>query len=379
MKSDDFYKPRVIEDFNLCGIAANTARGGDSVKVIEKIFISSLDEHFEQFATNLLQQVTGGNPGASLNSIYVIIKPDKKAYVYSNYPFGTNVYLKNAVKQHTVEFKNNVADITAVFFKDDVINLNPQKGDRLIWLFRENWNFGLFFDFSGELEPDEILKELGFYYRRMSYLSTYLFLEDTDNFNEMINDGWFPFVSLIGDGLDKIQSYYVGKKKDKLTIECFVDSFDKEKIDGIISRWWGNEKFNNKKKIIEAGVKSFLLDTEDGYVNAVKNLATELEGILRVSYHDDYNRKPTTQELKEYITNMGKDKYSSIGSLCFPDKFIEYLTQYIFKGFDVETGVLPESRHTVAHGVGDDSIYNKEFALKLILTLDNIYFFMGNR
>lgn len=379
MNPEDFYNPKVIDDFELCGISANTAKGGDTVKVIEKMFISSLDEHFEQFATNLLSQVTGGNPGASLNSIYVLIKPDRKAYVYSTYPFGNTVFLKNAVKQHRVVFESNVADITSVFFKDDVIDLNPQSGDRLIWLFRKNWNFGLFFDFSGKLDADEILNELGFYYRRMSYLSTYLFLEDTNNFNEMICDGWFPFVSLIGDGMDKIQLYYKSEKKDRLTIECFIDSFDKEKIEGITARWWGNTQFNKKKKIIEAGISSFLLGTEDGYVNAVKNLATELEGILRVSFHDDYSRKPTTKELKEYITNKGKDKYSSIGSLCFPEKFLEYLTEYIFRGFDVESGVLPESRHSVAHGVGEDSIYSKEFALKLILTFDNIYFFMGNR
>jgi len=121
VNSEDYYKPRIIDDFELCGIAANTAKGGDTVKIIEKMFISSLDEHFEQFATNLLSHVTGGNPGASLNSIYVLIKPDKKAYVYTTYPFGNKVFLKNAVKQHRVVFESNVADITSVFFKDDVI------------------------------------------------------------------------------------------------------------------------------------------------------------------------------------------------------------------------------------------------------------------
>lgn len=379
MTSEDIYKPKLIENFKVCGIAANTARGGDKVNVIEKMFISSLDEHYERFATSLLTQVVGGDPGAILNSIYVLIKPDNKAYVYTFYPFGTNVYLKKAVKQYTAVFKNNVADIISVFFKDDLIDLNPKKGDRIIWLFRQNWNFGLFFDLSGSLDPDDILKELGFYYRRLSYLSEYLFLEDTNNFSEMVQDGWFPFVSLIGDGFDKIQLYYTGKERDRLTLECFIDSFDKNKINGIVSRWWSNELFNEKKMIIEAGINSFHSNSDEGYVNAVKNLATEVEGIIRVSYHRDYNKKPSTAELKDYITNKGKDKYSSIGSLCFPDKFLEYLTEYIFKGFDVESGVLPESRHSVAHGVGDKSIYNKEFALKLILTLDNIFFFLGNK
>jgi len=41
----------------------------------------------------------------------------------------------------------------------------------------------------------------------------------------------------------------------------------------------------------------------------------------------------------------------------------------------VQTGNIPESRHSVAHGVAQDNVYNQEFALKLIVTLDNIYFF----
>ena len=83
-------------------------------------------------------------------------------------------------------------------------------------------------------------------------------------------------------------------------------------------------------------------------------------------------------DLKEYITSKGQNKFSSLGSLCFPDKFLNYLSNYIFRGFNVQTGKIPESRHSVAHGVAQDDVYNREFALKLILTLDNIYFFLGN-
>lgn len=58
---------------------------------VQKMFISSLDKYYEQYATNILSQVAGGDPGANLNSIYILIKPDNKAYVYSIYPFGTKV------------------------------------------------------------------------------------------------------------------------------------------------------------------------------------------------------------------------------------------------------------------------------------------------
>ena len=66
-----------------------------------------------------------------------------------------------------------------------------------------------------------------------------------------------------------------------------------------------------------------------------------------------------------------------MGSLGFPDRFLDYLNDYIFQSFDIEKGDVPESRHSVAHGVAEDGIYTKEYCVKLILTLDNIYFFLG--
>jgi len=220
---------------------------------------------------------------------------------------------------------------------------------------------------------------MGLYYRKLSYLSEYLFLEKSSNFNAMIQDGWFPFVALIGDGIDEIRTYYQEGEKHPSIMEKLILSFDESRLTEMVSRWWSNSLFNSKKRILQAGIKSYLKNDDEGYINAVKNLATELEGIIRVSYIKDLNRKPSTKELIEYITNRGRDKFSSIGSLCFPDKFLDYLSNYIFRSFDVQTGQIPESRHSVAHGVAQDGVYSQEFALKLILTLDNIYFFLGSR
>lgn len=364
MDLKDLYKPKIIDNVLIDGVAGETIPSGQTGKIIQKAFISSLDESFPVIATSILSHLLGMDPSASLNSLLVIVKPDNKAYIYSQYPFGTQVFLKRAVKAHSAVFKKDIADITGVFFKDDFIDLNPKDGDKLIWLFRENWSFGLFFDLSGKLESENTLKELGYYYRFLSYLSEYLFLEKGANFDQMIKDGWFPFVALIGDGMDKIRHYYKEEKKHSSIITDLINSFDKQRIESLTSIWWSNKLFEQKKKILQAGINGYLSGSDDGYVNAVKNLSSELEGIIRIAYHVEHGKKPSTKDMKEYIAKKGAARFSSPGSLCFPDKFLDYLNDYIFKGFDVEAHDIPESRHSVAHGVANCEVYNKEFALK---------------
>jgi hypothetical protein len=380
MRVEGLYEPEIIEDFQLTGFSAKTVDAGEMATVVQKVFITSLEKDFSLIATNLLSVIVSIDPGASLNSLLVIIKPDNKGYVYYRFPFGCQMIAKRDLEAHRAVFRKDVVDITSVFFKDMVIDLNPEDGDRLIWLFRQNWTFGLFFDLSGKLKAESVLEEMGTYYRRLAYLSEYLFLEKSSNFTQMVQDGWFPFVALIGEGIDSIRTYYEEGEKHPSIINGLMSSFDKTRLTDITSRWWSNHLFSSKKKILQAGVNSYLANTEEGYINAVKNLSTELEGIIRVSYHKDYGKNPgSIKDLKEYITSKGQNKFSSLGSLCFPDRFLDYLSNYIFKSFDVQTGNIPESRHSVAHGVAQDNVYNQEFALKLILTLDNIYFFLSDK
>ena len=379
MQVQGVYEPKVIDDFQLVGLAAKTILPGEEGKVTQKMFTSSLDEHFSLFATQLLSPIFGIDPGSSLNSLLVIVKPDNKAYVYQQFPFGVTAIPKTPVEPYRAVFKNNLADIIGVFFQDIVIDLNPEDGDRIVWLFRENWHFGLFFDLSGNLNSQSTLKDMGFYYRRLTYLNKYLFLEKSSNFKQMIKEGWFPFVAVINDGIEKIQLYYQEDRKYPSILQELIDSFNEEKLLYLTSRWWNNSIFAGKQKIIQAGINNYLTNTEEGYISAVKNLATEPEGIIRIAYHQDCGESRSAKEFKEYISDQGKSRFSTPGSLCFPDKFLDYLKDYVFRPFNVQEGHLPESRHSVAHGVAQDDVYSQEFALKLILTLDNIYFFLGNR
>lgn len=171
--------------------------------------------------------------------------------------------------------------------------------------------------------------------------------------------------------------YYTDSKKYIFQIEQILEYFNQDRILELHTYWWSNPAFNEKREIIEAGIEAYLQGTKSGYINAIKTLATEAEGIIRLAYFREFGKSPNTQEIKQFITDRGEKRFSSAGSLSFPKLFYDYLSQSVFKRFDLELGKIPSSRHSYAHGVAGLENYDQIRAFQLILTLDQIYFFLG--
>ncbi len=379
MDIEELYKPIILENIQIDGVCGESTRGGENVEIIQSMFISSLHREFDVFAKNILNPFLSYLSQKKINDIYVLIKEDGRAFVYEKFPFGFKVFTKKDVEAGTPVFKRDIFDVESVFFKNKYIDLNPKRNDKIIWIFRCDWNFGLYFNLTKDINESEILYDLGTYYKQVMYLNEYIFIEKSNYFKEMINDGWFPFIEIINNGFENIIKYYEDKQKDQLLVEFLIESFSEKRMKDFTSKWWKNEIFNKKKDIIEAGIESYLLNTKSGYINSIKNLLTELEGIIRISFFKDFNKIPTTKDLKDYISDSGKNRFTLARSLAFPDRFLDYLNEYIFKGFNLGNNDIPESRHSVAHGVATDVVYNREFALKVILTMDNIFYFLNNK
>ena len=105
MSESEFYKPITIDNFEVDGVAAKTTMPGQTLTMIQKMFISSLEEQFPLIATSLLNQTLGVQSPSYVNRLLVIIKPDKKAYVYREFPFTTNVKLKKPHKRFHMVFQ----------------------------------------------------------------------------------------------------------------------------------------------------------------------------------------------------------------------------------------------------------------------------------
>lgn len=373
----DIYKPIVRDGIEIDGITGETIPKDANGLIIQKFFIASYDKNFERYCNSILNFVLGNSQNETLNKLLVVIKKDNRAVIYYKFPVKFQIKAKKAVKAFQLVRQDDVLDIVGVEFSDAIFNLDIEDGDKFIWLFRINWKFGLYFDFSRKLEVKNLSVELADCYRHLQYLDMYSFLENEKRVKELLDEGWFPFIQLIGSRFQNLMNYFEEEKKYAFQVERILEYFDREEIIALTSNWWGNSIFIEKREILEAGIEAYFQGTKSGYINAIKTISTEIEGVIRVAFIKDFGKKPSTKEIQQYIIALGEKKFSGVGSLGFPKLFYSYLNESVFKAFDEKAGEIPSSRHSFAHGVAKFENYTQIRALQLLLTLDQIYFYLG--
>lgn len=316
--------------------------------------------------------------GVFPNAVYqflILIHKDLSADLYINdFPVAIKIMVKRDVKKLEVIKSKDIADIQRLKFP----NIEIVKTDKVIYCFKVGWKFGLFFDLGRELDLDAMELDLGTSYRNLSFQYVYEVLKNEAQFEEMIRDGWFPFIEIIGGEYRSLSEAYQNKFHFEERIDEIVKSFNKARTEKMTNKWWGKQIFKNKKEILQAGVNAFLRGDNEGYINCIKTLLTELEGIIRLQYFSDTRKgkKVRLQDLLTYLVEKGKGKTGSGESLFLPLHFLKYLNDVVFPEFDIETGKVDLSRHSSSHGVAKAEAYTKTRALQAILILDQIYFYL---
>ena len=158
-------------------------------------------------------------------------------------------------------------------------------------------------------------------------------------------------------------------------IESIINKYDDAKINEISNQWWSNNIFIEKKEIIQAGLESYLENTTKGNINAIKTLSTEIEGIIYNALNLDVEFKGI-KNFKNYIKEKGLKKFFSSESMFFPENFYEYLTNNIFCNFEKSKPIITPGRHAFAHGAAKKEMYSRERALQIIMTIDQIYYYL---
>ncbi|MHA1252501.1 MAG: hypothetical protein ACTSRP_21125 [Candidatus Helarchaeota archaeon] len=202
-------------------------------------------------------------------------------------------------------------------------------------------------------------------------------MESKDYYEKLYKDGCFPFIQLIGGEFQQLGNIYKSSKKFNEEIEKFLESFNDSKIDLIINKWWKNKFFKEKEEIPKAGVEAYLQNTSSGYINCIKTLYTEIEGIIGYNYLEEKKGKTKIPKLLRYLEEKAKSRFFTINSLGFPQAFYEYLKEVIFQNFDIIENKKDLSRHSASHGFAKSEDYTKMKALQAILVLDQIYFYLA--
>jgi hypothetical protein len=373
--ADEFYKPTTKEVEDFAGITAEPIAAGTSGEIIQKMFVTSLHPNFPTIASNVLSYFDLSFFINSINTALIIIK-NNTAKIYRKFPLSMQMISKRDIKYGTIVMRKDIFDIAKLEFKDSIYEISIEDGDKIIYLFRENWKFGLFFDFTKKLKAEELKEELAECHKKLLYFDIYSFIENQFYFSNMISDGWFPFIRLYTDDFETIIQYYKRGKKHDFLIEGLISKFDKEKIESFTKYWWDKELFNDKREIIEAGINAFLQNDKAGFITCIHTLYPQIEGIMGTDYKNVKGKKPSFKELVGYIKQKAEAKFDTASSVGFPAEFYKYLDLTVFQNFDLETGNIDLSRHTVVHGHAKADGFTKAKALQAILVLDQIYFYL---
>ena len=319
---------------------------------------------------------------ANVNLIHgflILIHDDLSADIYINdFKVKVEIRLKRNVEVGMLVRRSDIADILELRSPD----IDIQDSDSVICCLKVGWKFLLYFNFLSEgrrLDIASMQTELGRLYRYLSFQYVYHTLESEDCFKEMMDDGWFPFVEILGKDYRELAAMYQnGKSTSDYAVKALLDKFDESRLREMTDKWWNNLLFQEKRELLQAGIDAFLRGTKGDYINCIKNLYTEIEGIMRLLYFEDTGQgnRIGQNEFISHLIAVGEDTVGDDNSLLLPQQFLRYLTESVFTSFNVETGTVDLSRHSAAHGVATGKDYTAERALQAILTLNQIYFYL---
>ena len=318
----------------------------------------------------------------SMHHFLILVHSDLSADIYVNdFQIAATVRLKRDVENFEVGaliWHSDIADVHELDFPD----IDIQDTDSVICCLKVGWKFLLYFNFvhSGRrTDLASMQTDLGRLHRYLRFQDVYHTLESENSFENMVVDGWFPFVEILGKDYEELAAAYQNERSaPDNTVRTLLDSFDESRIKGMTEKWWRNHLFREKRKFLQAGIEAFLRRTESDYISCIKNLYTEMEGILRFHYFQDTGEGSEIgqKQLIPHLIETGKRTAKSDDSLIFPEQFLKYLTNRVFGNFNLETGSVELSRHSSSHGVAPAEDYTEAKALQALLILDQIYFFL---
>jgi hypothetical protein len=313
------------------------------------------------------------------NCVYqflIVLHKNLTAELYINeFPVAIECMIKRDVEKIERLTQNDIADIRRIKFP----NITIDNTDKVVYCFKVHWKFGLFFDFTRELDIEAMALALGSLYRFLTFQYVYDVVSTEIQFSEMMKDGWFPFIEIIGNEYQQIAEAYKNKFHFEERINKIAESFSSVRFDTIKNKWWKNHIYTDKKVLLEAGISAYLTNSSEGYISCIKILTGEIEGVLRMQYFSDTKKGNDVgvRELMRYLIEKGKQKTGSNDSLFLPSQFLEYLNNVFFANFNLENGKVDLSRHSASHGVAKAEDYTKIKALQSILILDQIFFYIN--
>lgn len=371
-------EPIKLADVNIHGVAAKACREGDQAEIWTRLAITSDEQNFHRIADNLCAaiehaaQQSGEYPTIKrADTVLLVMKPDNSAELWVDTAArAIHAMMKRDMVAGSVVFEADIGDITGMDFP--LVEFGA--GDRVICIFRQDWRFGMYFDFNpdGQFDRAQMAKSLGRLLRYLRYRHLYDALADQAAFEQLIAHGWFPFVEIIGE-FSKLTSALESGFELHDTEVALCGTFDRERFDRMLLRWSAKPHFQCREVLLRQAADAYFAGL---YAPAIKTVLTEIEGILTDAYRQAHGKPAGLKAVLDYAIESAEARAGGADTLLFSSAFAHYLKSSTFMNFDPRG---PKgnagSRHAVGHGAADAASYTRARALQAFLTLDQLAFY----
>lgn len=368
--SKKWFNTEIKKNIQLSGFVEGIIPSEAEGNILTKGFVTSFEARFYTYIEEL-SKVFNFNPDKS-NNLLITIDINNTAKIYrEKFPLSMGIRAKSDLKKFQLLKKKDVIDFLEITFSDAQSNIDPLANEKVVWLFRRGFSFGLYFDLSQTLRPEVAKKEMALLMQRVIFFDLYNHIEE-EIIDTLITNGWFPFIQIVGGDHVNLFSFFEENKPELLEKWC-DKTFTNERIVNITSKWFGHYAFSEKSKPITEGLSCFF---EGKFAAAISSLIPMVEGIsnlfmLRttgkgIGYKGD--------DVTNQIEILSRKKYNE-DSLFFVKHFKQYLKSYYYKhnsSAESDNAV----RNTISHGRATNDSFTKENAVKIILTLDQLYYFI---
>lgn len=364
----------------LAGFAAESAKGGQQVRVWHRLNLTSEDKDFHRMAEGLsgvvrhLAQKAGKLIDLQrANDVLLLLRPDATAELWIDSAARiVECTLKGSIGAGDLVLERDIVDVRAMKFPCVDIG---ERG-KVLFLFREGWRFGMAFDMNpeGNLDRREFETSLGALYRRLKYKHLYDALGEPAVLKKLVHAGWFPFAEIITSEFRDVLNHCLAGFEMAEVDDEIIQKFDAARLEKILERWVAKPHFSVKSDLLRAAMKHFQMKEP---VAVIKLILTEIEGVLDGAYRAANGGKGAkTKELIKFAAESAEQKAGRSDTLFFPQEFAAYLSEHTFASFDPMTrSGKANSRHAVGHGAAPQDEYTMPRALQAILTLDQIAFY----
>ena len=366
----------------LAGYTMNGARQDELVQVIVREFTSSEDgDFFISRLEGLPSMLIGLLPPENqilcsmIDSLLAIIRRDQTVTIFVNeVPIRLGVRAKRHMRAGQTVLLDDIAAIEDCEFVG--VEIPPDAG--VVCLFSQGWRKGLYYD----LEPlhsetprprdYDLSKMLAQHFAYLNF--QHLFKITDDEWDRMIGQGWFPFISMRQATVNELIGHLrEGFKLDELT-ERVAEEFQLSLPDKL-SAWKSNPFFEPHFKVFEKAVGEHL---QGDYITSTSILFPRLEGLMR-TYHLTVNN-PIEANSHSLVTSVtdGSEAAKDTYSLFLPKNFRRFLKEVYFARFD-SRNPAGLSRNTISHGVAPLDEFTLKWSLIGLLILDQLFYYMRPR